>query len=304
MDGAGQLLYITHRTALVDAIALYDRPSGLFLAEDGAYTLNVFDAHADNGYALQAETMSLRAYGLQGPALYRYAYLDNQRPRVEGFYAQRITATPDGDPASTVPLAPIDGPREQAAFHTPHSLVTGGDGLQYFVDKGLVRTIDADLHVRTLTLPGLRAGELALDLDVDAQGQVHLVAHDAQSGVYSWHLLHGAQAGERRDFTLTGHGNPHVSMAVKDGVLWLAARDDALREKWSTIYRMAWADADANGQLHVEARLGAGGQIPATTDDFLNHPAQYRLPNVRDIHFVGNALWISVAQAVLTMEVE
>ncbi|RMW98934.1 hypothetical protein EBQ26_06445 [Allofranklinella schreckenbergeri] len=203
-----------------------------------------------------------------------------------------------------VRLTVVDGPPDQARLHTPHGLVTGGDGLQYFVDNGQVRSLDAQWHVRTLNLPSLQPGDVALDLDVDAQGQVHLLAYNATSDLYGWHQLGVVGPhGQRRDFAISGYGRPNVSMAVKNGVLLLAVRDDALEEKWSAIYRIAWGVQE--GQTLTQAKQVLGGaEIPAVPEDYLNAPVRYRLPNVRDIHFVGNALWISVAQAVLAIEID
>lgn len=98
--------------------------------------------------------------------------------------------------------------------------------------------------------------------------------------------------------------NPHVSMAVKadgqDAALMLAVRDDALEGKWSSVYRIDGAASSAASAVRV---LG-GEAIPAVADDYLQAPATYRLPNVRDIHFVGDALWLSVGQAALAIVLE
>lgn len=306
MNSEGKIsLHIPKRTAdlAIPTYQYYDRPSGFFVRPDGVYTLNILSANADAAYELKiSEWMSAADYHRQGPAFYRY-----RGPSESGVYFSHTRVTPAPKAFAEqdrVRLTVVDGPPDQARLHTPHGLVTGGDGLQYFVDNGQVRSLDAQWHMRTLNLPSLQPGDVALDLDVDAQGQVHLLAYNATSDLYSWHQLGVVGPhGQRRDFSISGYGRPNVSMAVRNGVLLLAVRDDALKEKWSAIYRVAWGAQE--GQTLTQAKQVLGGaETPAVPEDYLNAPARYRLPNVRDIHFVGNDLWISVAQAVLAIEID
>ncbi|RMX02802.1 hypothetical protein EBQ25_00830 [Allofranklinella schreckenbergeri] len=292
-----------------------NRISGFFFQGREVYGITIGQTNADKGYAL-ADGYGKRYfdYQLHGPLLLQFPRsAKNPLNPAPPLHYPRITGLPNSQNASPpladdalIPFDAIDGPPGQARFYAPHSLVTGGDGVQYFVDKGQVRSIDGHLHVRTLTLPSMAEGDVALDLDVDAQGQVHLISQNA-AGAYAWHQL---ASGQRRDFRIEGYGLPHISMAVRAGAqgqtLALAVRDDALPEKWSSVYRVDWAAnpaGAATGSAPPRLLLG-GAELPATAQDYLQAPSRYRLPNVRDVHFVGQTLWLSVAQAVLAMELE
>lgn len=308
MDRVGLVYqFIERGLQLVDPEihAAKSRGSGLFWSPAGLYVLTVMDTNADRGYRFEpGYAASYRRYSYYGPSLYFYPW--SRSPwEPNQWWAARWRNMPEGvGPDQPIVFDAVDGPISQARFYAPHSVVTGGDGLHYFVDKGRVRTIDGQLDVRTLHVASMAAGDVALDLDVDAQGRVHLVTQ-GPSGAYAWHQLH---SGQRRDFRIEGYGNPHVSMAVKadgqDAALMLAVRDDALEGKWSSVYRIDGAASSAANSVASAVRVLGGEAIPAVAADYLQAPATYRLPNVRDIHFVGDALWLSVGQAALAIVLE
>lgn len=308
MDANGRVFEFIHgRMPEILAPLPENRLSGLFFNNGKIYATTIAKTNADQGYALHSGFgMPYADYSRNGPLLIAFTRSDRNPLLISGF-DHRMAGLPDSESGNTfIPFDAIDGPPGQARFYAPHSLVTGGDGVQYFVDKGQVRSIDGHLHVRTLTLPSMAEGDVALDLDVDAQGQVHLISQNA-AGAYAWHQL---ASGQRRDFRIEGYGLPHISMAVRAGAqgqtLALAVRDDALPEKWSSVYRVDWAASPAGAATgSAQPRLLLGGaELPATAQDYLQAPSRYRLPNVRDVHFVGQTLWLSVAQAVLAMELE
>lgn len=308
MDGEGYLReFLPSRYPVTMAPTPGNRISGIFRQNDSTYALTLAVTNADRGYQLDdGYGMRFSFYRHHGPLLIHFP--DGLAP----YYVDYVSGLPvlphDSDAARSaayadptpIPFAVIDGPPRQARFYAPHSLVSAGDGLHYFVDQGRVRTIDAQLYVRTLDLPSMTAGDVALDLDVDAKGQVHLVTESAP-GVFAWHQL---ATGQRLDFSLPGYANPHISMAVRAGdagapTLMLGVRDDGVPEKWSRIYRVQ-AGQD---QSQVQRFIG-GDALPATAQDYLQNPTHFRLPNVRDVHFVDQTLWLSVGQALLAITVE
>lgn len=279
----------------------YDRPGGLFFDAQGiphvlSHSLTTQDAR----YVVREADYQISYIARRGPGVTRHRLHDGTYESGRLFDG-RVAGIPlDWRPAAheqgfSQVMAVRDGQGNAARFYAPHSLETGGDGLHYFIDKGLLRSLDAQLNVRTLQgslVDPIQAAASAIDLAVDERGQVHVLAW--QDGLLLWLNL---MDGTAHRFALpAGYADPRLALAVHRGELLLAVRERSDGPAhWSSLYRVA---PGAAPQL-----LLGGEKLPQTPEDFMQHPSQYKLPNLRHLEVSADGvLYLSLTKAVVKLQ--
>jgi hypothetical protein len=192
------------------------------------------------------------------------------------------------------PPAYVDGTGLMAGFVAPHDLEMDAAGQFYLIDDGRIRTINEDYEVKTIDHVALGITGAVKALDSDHQGNIHALIQNSGPS-YTWHRLadHSQVNFEIREIAQTEPISFETFTVVGNEIVLAVhyASSGDFSNRSSRLYRVSATGA-------VKELTGA--TVPATPQDFLDHPSQYLLPPVKHIKYgVDGHLYIVLPQGVL-----
>jgi len=266
-------------------------PSGFYRNESTgeSFVLSYVAASSDRFFALDEQEVA--RYTAQGgwnyyrPGLFKFSPWQEPTQMMYANDGRLVAGTHSQPPAYA------DGQGNAASFVAPHDLEADASGLFYLIDNGQIRTIDSDYQVKTLDLAALGIEGDVKALDSDRQGRIHVLTSRG-GGYYSWYRL---ADGSRVDYEI-GNGQATFFMTAIFQTFTVAGDDLVVGQRllgsgFSDIYRVS-----PDGTVTPLS----GNKTPASSQELLDDPAQYRLPEVEHVKYgLDGNLYIVLAQGVL-----
>lgn len=285
-------------TGLVKESPVAKYPSGFYkIADNDYFVVGVAAARSNRNFELDAATvadLSIKRGAYTGWDYFSHGFY---RYVTKPLSRSRILAA-----GASTPPAVVDGQGNGAQFYAPHDLEADAQGLMYTVDNGMVRTIDRNYQVKTLSNAAMWVGGAVKALDADRAGVVHVLGRQPD-GSYVWAQLMGGKRAEdltARGFKLRATDGPSdlktiETFTVVGDSLVVARRN--YEASTSELFRVSSAGV-------VEDLTGSGRIAwPSTGASGTTGTAVAPFPQVQHLEYgVDGHLYIVLPQGVLRIK--